>query len=117
MVYSLTGSGSNASLVLKSLRTTNIFSLYQVTAGPQLNPTSICNSSAPEHCWMRIHCMLFVLDAILWFLFDQIKHSISTNSSQENGSEQVFVGNADSLQKEEKLFSMSPHLNPRAGTY
>lgn len=49
--------------------------------------------------------MLFVLDAILWFLFNQIKHSTSTNISQENGSEQVFVGNADSLQKEEKLFS------------
>lgn len=61
--------------------------------------------------------MLFVLDAILWFLFNQIRHSTSTNSSQENGSEQVFVGNADSLQTKENLFPMSPHLNPLVGTY
>lgn len=61
-------------------------------------PASICNSSVPEHCWMRVHCMLFVPDAILWFLFNQIRHSTSTNSSQENGSGQVFVQNADRFQ-------------------
>lgn len=61
--------------------------------------------------------MLFVLDAILWFLFNQIRHSTSTNSSQENGSEQVFVENADSLPTKENLFPMFPHLNPLVGTY
>lgn len=59
---------------------------------------------------MCIPCVLFVLDAILWFSFNQIRHSNRTNSSQENGPWQVFVGNAGHLQTKEKLVFHVLHI-------